>query len=48
MMKNSTNLVRYARKKDRDLQKAEASFKLSSARGFETKTSTRDLIAKKK
>jgi len=48
MMKNSTELVRSARKKDRNLQKAVASYKLSAARGFETKTSTRDLINAKK
>lgn len=48
MMKNCTSLVRNARKKDRNLQKAVASYKLSAARGFETKTSTRDLINAKK
>ena len=33
MMKNCTGLVRNARKKDRNLQKAVASYKLSAARG---------------
>ena len=44
MMKNSTDLVRKAMRRDRALQKADASYKLSVARGFETKTCTRDLI----
>ena len=44
MMKNSSELVRNAMRKDRALQKADASYKLSVARGFDTKTSTRDLV----
>ena len=48
MMKNSTNLVKNARMRDRALQKADASYKLSVSRGFETKTSTIEYIAGKK
>ncbi len=47
MMKNSSELVRNAMRKDRALQKADASYKLSVARGFDTKTSTRDLVSTK-